>query len=60
MREFMYLMDLLMYDKEIPKEVKQDTLKRVLDWIELGGSETDEYVKNQYRYLVRVKENLSI
>lgn len=60
MREFMYLMDLLMYDKEIPKEVKKDTLKRVLDWIELGGSETDEYVKNQYRYLVRVKENLSI
>ena len=59
MREFMYLMDLLMYDKEIPKEVKQDTLKRVLDWIELGGSETDDYVKNQYRYLMAVKERMS-
>ena len=59
MREFMYLMDLLMYDKEIPKEIKAGTLKRVLDWIELGGTETDEYVANQYRYLMLVKENLN-
>lgn len=58
MREFMYLMDLLMYDRTIPKEVKQDVLKRTLDWVSLGGSESDDYVKNQYYYLMRVKENL--
>lgn len=58
MREFMYLMDLLMYDREIPKEIKQDVLKRTLDWISLGGCESDDYVKNQYYYLMRVKESM--
>lgn len=59
MREFMYLMDLLMYDKEIPHHIKQDVLKRTLDWISLGGTETDDYVKNQYRYLMAIKESLN-
>ena len=58
MREFMYLMDLLMYDKEIPKEIKADTLKRCIDWVEQGGKETDPYIANQYHYLMRVKENI--
>lgn len=58
MREFCYWLDLIMYDATIPKEIKQDSLKRVLDWIELGGTESDEYVKNQYYYLMRVKENM--
>lgn len=57
MREFMYLMDLILYDKEIPKNVKQDVVKRVQDWCMAGGCETDDYVKNQYHYLMRVKES---
>lgn len=57
MREFMYLMDLILYDKEIPKNVKQDVVKRVKDWCMAGGYETDDYVKNQYYYLMRVKES---
>ena len=58
MREFCYWLDLIMYDKTIPKEIKQDSLKRVLDWLELGGKETDQYIANQYRYLMRVKESM--
>ena len=35
---------------------KQDVIKRVNDWCAAGGSETDDYVTNQYYYLLRVKE----
>lgn len=59
MREFMYLLDMILYDKEIPHHVKQDVVKRVNDWCERGGSETDDYVKNQYYYLLRVKESIN-
>ena len=56
MREFIGLMDILLYDTEIPHMYKQDAIKRVNDWCSAGGKETDDYVKNQYYYLLRVKE----
>ena len=59
MQEFIHLMSMVLYDEDIPKYVKQDVIKRVNDWCMRGGSETDDYIKNQYRYLVRVKESFS-
>ena len=59
MQEFVNLMNMVLYDDEIPKYVKQDVIKRVNDWCMRGGSEKDDYVKNQYRYLVRVKKSFS-
>ena len=56
MREFIGLMDILLYDEIIPFMYKQDVIKRVNDWIKAGGKETDDYVKRQYEYLLRVKE----
>ena len=56
MREFIGLMDILLYDEEIPHHYKNDVIKRVNDWIAGGGKETDDYVKRQYYYLLKVKE----
>lgn len=58
MNEFIGLMDMILYDEEIPHHVKQDVSKRVTDWCESGGSETDDYVKRQYHYLLEVKKNI--
>ena len=56
MNEFIKLYDILLYDEVIPHMYKQDVIKRVNDWCAAGGSETDDYVTNQYYYLLRVKE----
>ena len=56
MREFIGLMDILIYDEIIPHHYKADVAKRVNDWIAAGHSETDDYVKRQYYYLLRVKD----
>lgn len=56
MKEFIGLMDMILYDESIPKHVKQDVLKRVQDWFEAGKSLDDDYIKSQYEYLLRVKE----
>ena len=56
MNEFIGLMDILLYDTEIPHIYKQDVAKRVNDYCGAGGKETDDYVKRQYEYLCRVKE----
>ena len=56
MREFIGLMDILLYDEIIPHMYKADVAKRVNDWCAAGGKETDDYVKRQYEYLLRVKE----
>lgn len=58
MNEFMNLMELILCDNSIPVHVKQDVSKRVADWCESGGSETDDYVKRQYYYLLEVKKNI--
>ena len=56
MREFIGLMDILLYDTEIPHIYKQDVAKRVNDYCGAGGKETDPYIETQYNYLLRVKE----
>ena len=56
MNEFVALMDILLFDTDIPHHYKQDVIKRVNDWIAAGHSETDDYVKRQYYYLLKVKE----
>ena len=56
MNEFVKLMDILLYDEVIPHMYKQDVAKRVTDWCGAGGKETDDYVKRQYEYLLKVKE----
>ena len=57
-KEFLGIMDMILFDDEIPANVKEDVSKRVYDWCSRGGSETDDYVKNQYYYLLRVKESV--
>lgn len=56
MSYFTKLYDLVLYDESIPKIYKQDVLIRVQDWFESGKSLDDDYIKNQYEYLLRVKE----
>ena len=56
MKEFIGLMDILLYDTEIPHIYKQDVAKRVNDYCGAGGKETDPYIATQYNYLLRVKE----
>ena len=58
-KEFLGIMDMILFDDDIPVNVKKDVSKRVHDWISVEGhSETDDYVKNQYHYLLKVKENI--
>ena len=58
-KEFLGIMDMILFDEDIPVNVKKDVSKRVHDWISVEGhSETDDYVKNQYHYLLKVKENI--
>lgn len=56
MNEFEGLKKLILFDDSIPSYFKEDVSKRVSDWLESGGLETDEYIKRQYRYLLEVKE----
>ena len=56
MNEFVKLYDILLHDTEIPHHYKNDVIKRVNDWIKAGGKTTDNYIKNQYNYLLRVRE----
>ena len=48
---------MILYDESIPKHVKQDVIIRVQDWCMVEGhTQYDDYIKNQYEYLLRVKE----
>ena len=58
-KEFLGIMDMVLFDEDIPANVKEDVSKRVHDWCSRGGGETDDYIKNQYQYLLRVKESIN-
>ena len=59
-REFLGIMDMVLFDEDIPKHVKEDVSKRVHDWLSVEGhSETDSYIATQYQYLLRVKESIN-
>ena len=58
-REFSGIKAMVFFDDDIPEHVKEDASKRVHDWLSVEGhSETDDYIKNQYQYLVRGKESI--
>ena len=54
---FMQIMDLIANDETIPTNIKLDVSKRIIDYCEAGGSETDPYIKKELDYLLEVKEN---
>ena len=58
-REFLGIKDMVLFDDDIPEHVKEDVSKRVHDWLSVEGhSETDDYIKNQHSYLLRIKESI--
>ena len=59
-KEFLGIMDMVLFDEDIPVNIKEDVSKRVHDWLSVEGhSETDSYIAAQYQYLLRVKENIN-
>lgn len=54
---FMQIMDLIANDETIPTNIKLDVSKRIIDYCEAGGKETDQYIKKELDYLLEVKEN---
>lgn len=55
-REFLGIMEIIVFDEDIPKEIKEDVNNRVYQWCTRGGAETDPYIKTQYSYLLEMKE----
>ena len=58
-KEFLGIMDMVLFDEDIPVNVKKDVSNRVHDWCSRGGKETDHYITMQYQYLLRVKESIN-
>ena len=56
-KEFLGIMDMILFDDEIPANVKKDVSKRVHDWCSRGGSETDSYTAPQYHSLSSATES---
>ena len=54
---FMEIMNLIANDESIPLEVKSDVSKRIIDYCEAGGCESDPFIKTQYLKLLEVKAN---
>lgn len=54
---FMEIMNLIANDESIPLEVKLDVSKRIINYCEAGGCESDPYIKRQLMYLKEVKEH---
>ena len=51
------IMDLIANDETIPTNIKLDVSKRIIDYCEAGGCESDPYIKTQYLKLLEVKAN---
>ena len=54
---FMQIIDLIANDETIPLEVKLDVSKKIINWCEAGGKETDPFIKKELDYLKEVKAN---
>ena len=54
---FMQIMNLIANDETIPLEVKLDVSKKIINWCEAGGKETDPFIKKELDYLKEVKAN---
>lgn len=54
---FMEIMNLIANDETIPTNIKLDVSKRIIDYCEAGGYESDPFIKRQLDYLKEVKEH---
>ena len=54
---FMQIVDLIANDDSIPMSIKLDVSKRIINYCEAGGKETDPYIKKELMYLEEVKEH---
>lgn len=45
----------LVDDESISKEARDDVMKRTNDWMSSGGKVTDDYLRNQYEFLMKLK-----
>ena len=54
---FMQIMYLIANDNSISMSIKLDVSKKIIDYCEAGGCESDEYKKKELDYLLEVKEN---
>ena len=54
---FMQIMELIANDESIPKNIKLDVSKKIINWCEAGGCESDPFIKKELDYLLEVKEN---
>lgn len=57
--DYMRLIADIVSNNRIPLPVLQDVDKRTSDWLASGGKVTDDYIKQQYRYLKNVVESLN-
>ena len=54
---FMQIVDLIANDNSIPMSIKLDVSKKIIDYCEAGGCESDSFIKKELDYLLEVKEN---
>ena len=54
---FMQIVDLIANDETIPTNIKLDVSKKIINWCEAGGKETDPFIKKELDYLLEVKAN---
>ena len=54
---FMQIMELIANDDNIPKNIKLDVSKKIINWCEAGGCESDAFIKKELDYLLEVKAN---
>lgn len=54
---FMQIVDLITNDDSIPMSIKLDVSKKIIDYCEAGGKETDQYIKKELDFLLEVKAN---
>ena len=53
----MQIVDLIANDETIPTNVKLDVSKKIINYCEAGGCESDAFIKKELDYLLEVKEN---
>ena len=54
---FMQIVDWIANDNSIPMSIKLDVSKKIIDYCEAGGCESDTFIKKELDYLLEVKEN---
>ena len=55
-KEFLGIMDMVLFDEDIPVNVKKEVSNRVYDWCSRGGKETDHYITRECEDVLRIRE----